>query len=157
MDSRIRSRLCSNRSWLFLWGRSSPVLSLAEIRDGDAPVVGPKAFVLARMMRARLPVPTGFCIAASNYHQHLEGEGLLDRTREMLARMDAGAAEDQPPGREEIRRSIAEVSLAAGLREASVKRRSVWARTRASKASRAPRRAFASICQLSAIVARIPL
>jgi phosphohistidine swiveling domain-containing protein len=97
--------------------RHSWVLSLAEIRDGDAPEVGPKAAVLSRMLRAKLPVPAGFCITVKAYRQHLGEGGLIKLIREALAQMDADSGRDQPLVLAEIRRSIVEIPLATGLRE----------------------------------------
>ena len=47
------------------------VIPLAAIGDGDAAEVGAKAWNLARMLRAGLPVPEGFCVTATAYRQHV--------------------------------------------------------------------------------------
>jgi pyruvate,water dikinase len=93
------------------------VLSLAEIPDADALAAGPKAAVLSRMLRAGLPVPPGFCIVADAHRRHL-GEGDLPRRiGGALAALDADPAKSPAPALAEIRRWIAEGSLAPGLRE----------------------------------------
>jgi rifampicin phosphotransferase len=63
----------------------------------DSATVGAKAANLARLLRAGLPVPDGFCVSAAAYHAHLKALGPL------------------PSDLAELRRVIAEAPLAPEL------------------------------------------
>ncbi len=52
------------------------ILPLSDTDAADADRVGPKAANLARLARAGLPTPGGFCITAQAYHRQLEHLGL---------------------------------------------------------------------------------
>ncbi len=52
------------------------ILSLAEAGAANAERAGPKAATLARLRRAGLPVPDGFCLAADVYLTRLSAAGL---------------------------------------------------------------------------------
>ena len=55
------------------------VLDLSEITAGDRPVVGGKAFALARMVVRGLPVPPAACVSTHAYDQYLDATGLRAR------------------------------------------------------------------------------
>ncbi len=55
------------------------IIALNQIGPHDLPQVGAKAFNLARLIRAGLPVPAGFCITAAAYQQHIRSAGLESR------------------------------------------------------------------------------
>ncbi len=57
------------------------VIALDERAATAADLVGPKAATLARLRRAGLPVPDGFCVAAAAYRAHLEAAGLAAAAR----------------------------------------------------------------------------
>ena len=98
-------------------GHMPLAVSLAEIGAGGAAAVGAKAATLARLCRAGMPVPPGFCLTRRAYREHVEAGGVLERVREALARLPDGPAEGRRQVLAEIRRAIAEAPLAAAVRE----------------------------------------
>jgi len=75
------------------------IIPLRRIREQDAAEVGAKALNLARMLRAGLPVPDGFCVTAAAYRAHLAQLRLAKVTREGLeAARNLVAASEPPPG-----------------------------------------------------------
>ena len=98
-------------------GHMPLAVSLPEIDDDGAAWVGAKAANLARMHRAGLPVPPGFCLTRRAYREHLSTGRLLERIRRALARLPDGSAEDKGQVLAEIRRAIAEAPLSDAVRE----------------------------------------
>lgn len=92
--------------------QSVKVIPLEAVRDTDQAAVGAKAACLARMMRAGLPVPAGFCVKAAAYREHLAVNNLLAETEETV---HAGP-EDRPRILSALRRAIAEAQLSGSLR-----------------------------------------
>jgi phosphohistidine swiveling domain-containing protein len=92
------------------------VVSLEKVRDADASAVGPKAFALARMLRAGFPVPRGFCITASAYRGHLAGGGLRERMRSALTALEADRSKVATSVLEEVRRWIIECAIDGATR-----------------------------------------
>lgn len=92
------------------------VVPLQEIAERGVATFGPKAAVLAKLRRAGLPVPDGFCIAANAYVEHVSGGGLAELIRGMCS--DAGA--DRTPrllsALAEISRAIVERPVSPALR-----------------------------------------
>ncbi len=64
------------------------VMPLAEVSSSDRARVGAKAANLGSLMRARFPVPAGFCVTAEAYREHLAVHGLGSRIRACLERLD---------------------------------------------------------------------
>jgi pyruvate, water dikinase len=90
---------------------SSFILPLSSPVATDAERVGPKAANLARLARAGLPTPGGFCITAEAYHRQIAHLGLSDAIR-------AYAEADQTTQRRlsvEIRLALYQSDLAADL------------------------------------------
>jgi pyruvate,water dikinase len=58
------------------------VLPLASPQSTDPDRVGPKAANLAALMRAGLPTPGGFCLAASAYRHQIETLGLFEALKD---------------------------------------------------------------------------
>ena len=61
------------------------ILWLQAITAQDSPWVGSKAFNLAEIMRAGLPVPAGFCVTATAYKQYVTSLDLGPRIEGLLA------------------------------------------------------------------------
>lgn len=59
------------------------VIPLHKVRELDAAEVGAKALNLARMLRAGLPVPDGFCVTAAAYRAHFGPERQKDIRQEV--------------------------------------------------------------------------
>jgi pyruvate,water dikinase len=55
------------------------VLDLTEITEGDRPLVGGKAFALARMAADGLPVPAALCVGTEAYRRFVDATGLRAR------------------------------------------------------------------------------
>jgi len=70
------------------------VIPLRSIREADAPEVGAKALNLARMLRAGLPVPNGFCVTAAAYREHFNTER-RDEIREEIGNWSAATPEEK--------------------------------------------------------------
>ena len=60
------------------------MLPLAEAGTVTAEGAGPKAATLAKLRRAGLPVPDGFCVAADAYRSQLSSAGLERAARQMF-------------------------------------------------------------------------
>src|ERR1700726_4931317 len=58
-------------------------LSASEATDADR--FGPKAANLARLGRARLPIPDGFCVDAEAYRVQVAALGLTDTARSVTS------------------------------------------------------------------------
>ncbi len=65
----------------------SNVLLLANIGNRDGGIVGAKAANLARMIRAGIPVPPGFCLAVHAYQQHINSLEVAGRFQEAFSRL----------------------------------------------------------------------
>ena len=61
--------------------------SLGE--ESEASAVGGKAFALGRMVRAGMPVPSGFVILADALELHLAQNGIAERVVKLCAEIDA--------------------------------------------------------------------
>jgi pyruvate,water dikinase len=63
------------------------VIPLADIKDCDESAVGAKAIGLARMGRIGLSIPTGFCVTAAAYREHLNCNDIMPRLAADLAKL----------------------------------------------------------------------
>jgi membrane-associated phospholipid phosphatase len=90
-------------------------IRLRAIEDGDSGSVGAKALSLARMMRARLPVPPGFCVTGAACREHLDSGALADRTGVLFSKL--GECEDsaRPRVLAELRDAIVRAPLSEEL------------------------------------------
>jgi pyruvate,water dikinase len=68
------------------------IVSLSSFDATDATRFGPKAANLARLGRAGLPIPPGFCVDAEAYRQQIAALGLTESAREVFASEDRAAA-----------------------------------------------------------------
>jgi len=66
------------------------VIPLAEVTDGDEPLVGGKAARLAALARAGFAVPGGFCLTIEAYQRFLTVAQLTDVIRMELGRKAFG-------------------------------------------------------------------
>ena len=66
------------------------VIPLAEVTDGDEPLVGGKAARLAALARAGFAVPGGFCLTIRAYQRFLTASHLNDVIRMELGRKAFG-------------------------------------------------------------------
>ena len=92
------------------------VVWLDDVRDDDVHRIGPKAANLARMLRAQLPVPPGFCLTAEAYGQHLQVNGLNSRIRAAIEE-PAGDTGCQPRALAHLRQAITEAPMHSKLPE----------------------------------------
>jgi phosphohistidine swiveling domain-containing protein len=86
------------------------VVGLGEIGPDDLPAVGGKALNLGRMIRAGLPVPSGFCVTTDVYRR-VVGDRLAD---DLLALTD-GPATERGQQAEELRRHVLEAPVPEDL------------------------------------------
>lgn len=95
---------------------TSVIVELDASTEIDEEAIGPKAGSLARMAKLGLPVPSGFCLTALCYQQHIQDNGLsslIDTTVETLNEYPA-AEKDALLGA--IRQAIANAPMAAKIR-----------------------------------------
>ena len=92
------------------------VVPLADAADDEMPGMGAKAAGLARMLRAGLPVPPGFCVTGRAYRVHVSSGAVGRKLREATARLKTAPAEAVPTVLAEIRRAIRDAALAAEVR-----------------------------------------
>jgi len=83
------------------------IVSLDAARDVDETLIGPKAMSLVRLRCIGLPVPAGFCIAATVLQEHLERNNLVSRVKATVDEL----AKAEPQAKE---------AILAGLRAAIV-------------------------------------
>ena len=87
------------------------IIPLEAIEDGDEATAGPKAVSLARMLRAGLPVPGGFCLTGRAFRDHLEAA----RIKASMRRLAGPDPKHPQPVLSDIRRAIAETPLPEAL------------------------------------------
>jgi pyruvate,water dikinase len=88
-------------------------IPLRAIHDRDSGLVGAKALNLARMMRAGLPVPPGFCVTGAAFQAHVDSAPLAERAKALLEEIEDGAAAG--PVLAKLRAAIVEAPLADRL------------------------------------------
>ena len=64
-----------------------PIVPLDATSNIDVAAVGPKAASLIKLNRIGLAVPSGFCIVASVYREHLEANGLVSRIESVVGQL----------------------------------------------------------------------
>jgi pyruvate,water dikinase len=72
------------------------IVSLDAAAHADETAVGPKAMSLIRLRRIGLPVPAGFCVAATVLQEHLEQNNLISRVKATVDKL--AKAEPQAKG-----------------------------------------------------------
>jgi pyruvate,water dikinase len=95
------------------------IVSLDAARDIDETPIGPKAMSLIRLGRIGLPVPAGFCVAATVLQEHLEQNNLVAGVKATVDKLaeakpqakgallaNLRAAIIKPPLAEEVQREI---------------------------------------------------
>ena len=90
---QIAKRACVNRRSSNAGSRISceewhvsmdSILWLEELSQSHCPQVGAKALHLASILRAGMPVPTGFCITATAYDEFMRANGLQAQVRAVV-------------------------------------------------------------------------
>ncbi len=83
--------------------------------------VGNKAYQLAQMMQAKLPVPSAFCLTTQAYEQFLEENNLTRPIKEILAHVNPHHNASLFDASREIKRLILEAKLPAETKSAITK------------------------------------
>lgn len=91
-------------------------MPLASIRPRCRHKVGGKAFGLARLIRAGLPVPDGFCVTTRAYRKHLARQNLTQFLKEALVDLDHLQSQDRTKILSDIRQRIIEAPLSETLK-----------------------------------------
>jgi phosphohistidine swiveling domain-containing protein len=78
-------------------------------------LVGGKAAGLMRMMRGGIGVPPGFVVTTEAYEEFLESSGLAAKISRLIAGVDYGQAEQVEAATGEIRATITQAPLSAGV------------------------------------------
>ena len=97
--------------------RSPHIVSLRALGEADRRSAGSKAVGLARLARAGLPVPPGFCITCSAYREHLEENALAGEVRSLAASISASHLEERSAALEALRQRITAATLRDELGE----------------------------------------
>ncbi len=92
------------------------VISLEKIRGPDLHLVGNKALGLARMSRIGLKVPSGFCITATAFREHLETNNLIGFIESAADKLNSASLKERKSILLEIRQSIIKAPLEVALR-----------------------------------------
>jgi pyruvate,water dikinase len=92
------------------------IISLEKIRDHDLPLIGNKAFGLARMSQIGLKVPSGFCITATAFREHLETNKLIGFIESAAGKLNSASSEARKSILLEIRQAIINAPVAGKLR-----------------------------------------
>jgi len=93
-------------------------MPLASIRPRCRHKVGGKAFGLARLSRAGLPVPDGFCVTTRAYRKHLARQNLTQFLKEALVALDRVQSQNRAKILSDIRQRIIEAPLSEMLKAA---------------------------------------
>jgi len=93
-------------------------MPLASIRPRCRHKVGGKAFGLARLIRAGLPVPDGFCVTTRAYRKHLARQNLAQFLKEALVDLDRLQSQNRAKILSDIRQRIIEAPLSGMLKAA---------------------------------------
>ena len=92
------------------------IISLKKIRDCHLPLVGNKAFGLARLKQIGLKIPPGFCLAANSYQDHIESNEVSNKIQLAVDILDSDNQEDKKNILIGIRQAIVNAPLAVDLR-----------------------------------------
>ncbi len=106
------------------------IISLHTSSETDRSTVGSKAAGLAGLVRAGLPVPDGFCITSSAYHEHMESTGLAGMVRGVCENIDGAPPDARRDGLAALREKICASVMQDRLRE-EIERRFAALETRA--------------------------
>ena len=93
------------------------VVPLFELTGRDQIKAGSKAVGQARLARAGMPVPPGFCVAASAYREHLEDNALLEEARGLCERYSASLDGEGRTALESLRARIVTAPMREELKE----------------------------------------
>jgi len=97
--------------------RSPHIVSLHALGEADRRSAGSKAVGLARLARAGLPIPPGFCITCSAYREHLEENALAGEVRSLAASIATSHLEERSAALETLRQRITAATLRDELGE----------------------------------------
>ncbi len=92
-------------------GAAQYVVTLTDLGRHEIAQVGGKAAGLGELLRARLPVPAGFCVTAAAYRRFVSGAGLTERVRSFLG--DAPSL--GPPALDDAARAIRSLFATAAV------------------------------------------
>jgi phosphohistidine swiveling domain-containing protein len=91
------------------------IISLKEIRDRHLPLVGSKAFGLARLKQIGLMVPPGLCLTSTAFREHVESNEVSIKIQSAVDKLDSASREDRKSILSGIRQAIINVPLAVDL------------------------------------------
>ena len=91
------------------------IISLEKIRDRHLPLVGSKAFGLARLKQIGLMVPPGFCLTATAFREHIEPNEVYEKIQSVVDKLDSASREDRKSILSGIRQAIINAPLAVDL------------------------------------------
>jgi rifampicin phosphotransferase len=97
--------------------RSGHIIPLHALVEKDIGPAGHKAFSLARLAGAGLPVPPGFCVTSAAYREHLSGNALTEEIAALLRNAAKHKHQETRGALQELRRKIAAAPLVGGLRD----------------------------------------
>ncbi len=96
---------------------SKNVIPLAELTKNDVAHAGGKGANLGEMVRAGLPVPSGFVVTAEAFIASLEAAGAREKLRKLMAGVDANDAAGVARTADELRHIILDVPIPPALEE----------------------------------------
>ncbi|OHB80931.1 MAG: hypothetical protein A2Z38_09700 [Planctomycetes bacterium RBG_19FT_COMBO_48_8] len=92
------------------------IISLEKIRDRHLPLVGSKAFSLARLKQIGLKVPPGFYLTATTFREHIESSEVSNKVQSVIDKLDSDSQENRKNNLLGIRQAIINAPLAVDLR-----------------------------------------
>jgi len=92
------------------------IIPLNTIRYLDEAIVGAKAMSLCRMSQIDLKVPSGFCIMATAFREHLEANELVSKVESTLDKLNSASPEERKSILLEIQQAIVNAPLGVKLR-----------------------------------------
>lgn len=96
--------------------KNKMIISLKKIRDRHLPLVGSKAFGLARLRQIGLKIPNGFCLTGTNFREHIESSEVSHKIQLAVEKLDSNSQEGRTNTLLGIRQAIINAHLAVDLR-----------------------------------------
>jgi pyruvate, water dikinase len=98
------------------------VVAFEEVGRGDIPLVGGKGANLGEMLRAGIPVPSGFIVTADAYGRFIEQSGLRPKIEAILNNLDVQDSDALQKASRDIERMIIDATVPTEIAE-EIKRR----------------------------------